>query len=290
MDKAEITGDIVEHWLRLADRRPTIAFCCNVGHSKHVCDQLRLSGILAEHLNANTPADERKAILAGLAKGEVEVVTNCGILTEGFDAPNVGCVIMARPTKSTVLFRQMMGRGLRAAPGKDHCLVLDHSGAVFRHGFAEDRVAWTLHEDRRADVPAQAARAASRALTLCACPECSAVRLEGQPCSACGWRPQPKPQAVEVATGELIQINRSRRTNPSQWTPEKRDQFHRELLGIAAERGYKPGWASHKFKERFGDWPANRFAPPAPPSDTTRAWVRSRQIAYAKAMAKVGAA
>jgi len=290
MDKAAITGDILEHWLRHANRQPTIAFCCNVAHSKHTCDQFRLAGVLAEHIDASTPADERKAILARLAKGEIEVVCNCGILTEGFDAPNVGCIIMARPTKSTVLFRQMIGRGLRPAPGKEYCLVLDHSGAVFRHGFAEDRVEWTLHEDRRAEVPAQAGRSSHKSPSLCACPECSAVRMEGQPCTACGWRPQPRARPVEVANGELIQIDRARRTLPSEWTPENKQQFYQQLLFLANEKGYQQGWASHKFREKFGAWPVKKFLPPLPPDQAVRSWVKSRQIAYARSQARRGAA
>jgi DNA repair protein RadD len=290
MDKAELVGDIVEHWQRHAARQATIAFCCNVPHSKHTCDRFRLAGVLAEHIDASTPPEERKRILADLAAGKVEVVCNCGILTEGFDAPNVGCIIMARPTKSVVLFRQMIGRGLRTAPGKTHCLVLDHSGAVFRHGFAEDRVEWALHEDRRAENATQSARSARHETSLCTCPECSAVRMQGQPCTACGWRPQPKAQAVDVANGDLRQVDRARRSLPNEWTPETREQFHRQLIYIANERGYQQGWASHKYKEKFGSWPAKKYIPPLEPDPAVRSWVKSRQIAYARSHARRGAA
>ena len=66
------------------------------------------------------------------------------VLTEGFDLPDMGCIILARPTKKMGLYRQMIGRGLRPADGKSDVVILDHSGAVFRHGLPEDRVAWTL--------------------------------------------------------------------------------------------------------------------------------------------------
>ena len=62
------------------------------------------------------------------------------------------------------------------------------------------------------------------------------------------------------------------------------------LAHIARERGYAAGWAAHKFREKFGTWPAARWVDPLPPDDSVRAWVRSRQIAYAKAMQKAGAA
>jgi hypothetical protein len=241
---------------------------------------------MAEHIDAGTPADERRATLASLARGQIEIVTNCGILTEGFDAPNVGCIIMARPTKSIVLYRQMIGRGLRAAPGKDYCLVLDHCGAVFGHGFVEDRVDWTLHADRRADVPAQYARSVHRARALTTCNECHAVRMEGQPCSACGWRPQRKSEDIQVADGMLGLVDRDRKVKPQDWTSADKSQFWAELIWIVDEKGWKPGAALALYRERFGTWPDSRVPPTrATPSIATRRWVKSRTIAYARGRA-----
>ena len=80
------------------------------------------------------------------------------VLTEGWDMPAVSCCILARPTKKMGLYRQMIGRILRPAEGKTDAIVLDHSGAVFRHGFVEDRVEWTLDPERRAESPTHTAR------------------------------------------------------------------------------------------------------------------------------------
>jgi DNA repair protein RadD len=81
------------------------------------------------------------------------------VLTEGWDMPVVGCCILARPTKKMGLFRQMIGRVLRPADDKPDAIVLDHSGAVFRHGLPEDHVEWSLDPDRRAESPAHQKRA-----------------------------------------------------------------------------------------------------------------------------------
>jgi superfamily II DNA or RNA helicase len=137
MDKPQLVGDIVEHWLRLAARRRTVVFATGVGHSVHLRDEFRRSGVVAEHIDGNTPADERKAILKRLATGEVEVICNCAVLTEGFDCPDMGALVLARPTKSLGLFRQMVGRVLRAAPGKTDAIILDHAGAVYEHGLPD---------------------------------------------------------------------------------------------------------------------------------------------------------
>ena len=104
-------------------------------------------GVRAEHIDGATPKPERDAALARLASGEIELITNCMVLTEGWDMPEVGCCILARPTKKMGLYRQMIGRVLRPAEGKPDAIILDHSGAVFRHGFAEDPVEWTLDPD-----------------------------------------------------------------------------------------------------------------------------------------------
>ena len=141
MNKDKLVGDIVTHWFNYGERRKTVAFACGVGHSIHIRDEFRRSDVRAEHIDGHTPLDERAAILAKLAVGDTDVVTNCMVLTEGWDMPDIGCCILARPTKSMGLFRQMVGRVLRPAPGKIDAIVLDHSGAVFRHGLPEDRVA-----------------------------------------------------------------------------------------------------------------------------------------------------
>jgi DNA repair protein RadD len=284
VDTPKLVGDVVEHWHRLADGRRTVVFATGVGHSIHIRDEFRRSGIAAEHIDGTTPVEERDAILARLSRGEIDVITNCMVLTEGWDQPDVACIVLARPTKSMGLYRQMVGRVLRPAPGKEHALVLDHAGATLEHGFVEDAVIWTLDPDRRAANTAHAARGEHHRPGLAICPECSAVRISGKPCPACGWQPRPKPHAVDVADGELESLSRDGRMTAS---VHDKDKFLRQLLWIVKERGYKTGWAAHKFKTKFGHWPRRDYDPePEPPDPAVRSWVRSRQIAYARALGR----
>jgi DNA repair protein RadD len=285
MNDQKLVGDIVSHWHRLAERRRTVVFATGVQHSMHVRDEFRASGVWAEHLDGSTPATERDAILARLTAGTVEVLCNAMVLTEGWDAPAVSCLVLARPSKSLGLYRQMVGRVLRPAPGKVDALILDHAGAVFEHGLPEEPIAWTLREDRRAENLAQSQRTRQRAPGLATCPECASIRLEGQPCGACGWRPVVKAKPVEFADGDLGRVDRDRRARVDVASHLERLRFYGMLQWYVVERGYKPGWASHKFKEKFGDWPIWRDADPVVPDEATRAWVRSRQIAFAKARA-----
>ncbi|MCG8355767.1 MAG: DEAD/DEAH box helicase [Kiloniellales bacterium] len=286
MDQSQLVGDIVSHWHRLAERRKTVVFASSVAHSVHLRDEFRRSGVWAEHLDGSTPAEERDAILERLSAGHVELVCNCMVLTEGWDQPDVSCLILARPTKHVGLYRQMMGRVLRPAPGKTDALVLDHAGAVFEHGLIDEPVTWTLDADRRAEHPVQAARRKGSALRLVTCPECHAVRFSGKPCDACGWQPRPRPIAPDVIDGELGRFDRARGVQRLQSSPAERTRFYRQLLWIAGERGYKRGWAAHKYREKFGAWPEAYNPEPLPAEPAVLSWVRSRQIAYAKAMAK----
>jgi superfamily II DNA or RNA helicase len=284
MDKQQLVGDIVSHWHRLAERRPTVVFATSVGHSVHLRDEFRASGVLAEHIDGSTPVEDRDQILARQAAGTVEVVCNCMVLTEGWDQQLVSCLVLARPTRHMGLYRQMVGRVLRPAPGKTDALILDHAGAVFEHGFIDDPVVWTLDEDKRAENPAQNSRNQHRTPALTTCPECAAVRLEGRACPQCEWQPRPKPHAVDVVDGELAQVDRQRRVRGVVPTVAEKAKLYRELLWIARERSYKLGWAAHKFKAKFGEWPPKGHFEPLPPEAATRSWVKSRQIAYARAL------
>jgi superfamily II DNA or RNA helicase len=282
VNTTKLVGDIVEHWHRFGEGRRTVVFTVNVPHSVHIRDEFRRSGALAEHIDGATPLGERKKILVGFAAGRVDVVCNCAVLTEGWDPPEASCLILARPTKSLGLFRQMSGRILRPAPGKIDAIILDHAGSVFAHGFPDDEIIWTLHEDRRAENIAHAARGQLHAQTLTTCPECCAVRLEGQPCPACGWHHVRTPRLVEVSAGELGQVSPDRSVQP---IPQDQQSFHQQLAWIAKQRGYKPGWVAHKYKQRFGAWPPQRLVEPRHPHPATLAWVRAGARAYARAMA-----
>ena len=229
--------------------------------------------------------DERDATLAQLASGEIEVVTNCLVLTEGWDMPALGCLILARPTRQMGLYRQMIGRGLRPAPDKANCIVIDHSGATYRLGFAEDFIDWTLDPDRHAENPTHAERNgdAPGGPKVVECRECGAARVGGLACLNCGYLPAAPPRAIEIIDGDLGLVDGSRRARSDNDDPRVRVEWHAMLTGYAAERDYKPGWIAHQYKNKFGDWPPYGARPvPIEPSIEVRRWVRSRMIAYAR--------
>eukprot|EP01111_Echinosteliopsis_oligospora_P017132 TRINITY_DN7324_c0_g1_i2.p1 TRINITY_DN7324_c0_g1~~TRINITY_DN7324_c0_g1_i2.p1 ORF type:complete len:477 (-),score=111.52 TRINITY_DN7324_c0_g1_i2:641-2071(-) len=123
---APLRGQIVDEWMRLAkDRKSTLAFAADVQHVLDMVATFEKCGIEAKYVTAETPSDIRAQIVSDFKAGNFPVLVNCGVFTEGTDLPNVDCVIMGRPTRSWVLFQQMLGRGLRRFENKLDCLVLD---------------------------------------------------------------------------------------------------------------------------------------------------------------------
>ena len=126
---------IVESWQRhAADRKRTVAFCVDVAHATDLRDAFREAGIAAETVLGETPPEERARIFRAFHDGELPVLTNCMVLTEGYDEPRIDCVLMCRPTKSQGLYIQCVGRAARRAPGfKDDALIVDFVDNTSRH-------------------------------------------------------------------------------------------------------------------------------------------------------------
>ena len=117
----------------LSTGRLTLVFTTDVAHARDLCLTFQANDIKAAWVCGETPIDERRDILARFAQREIEVLTNCAVLTEGYDNPALDCIILARPTKSTLLYTQMIGRGTRTYPGKNDCLILDVSCISTEH-------------------------------------------------------------------------------------------------------------------------------------------------------------
>jgi DNA repair protein RadD len=284
MNTDQLVGDVVSDWLKHGERRKTVVFAVDVAHSVHIKNEFVNFDVRAEHLDGSTPKAERDAILARLKSGETEVVVNCMVLTEGWDLPEVSCCILARPTKQMGLFRQMVGRVLRPAEGKPNAIILDHSGAVYRHGLPEDHIEWTLAVDRRAENPANEKRKRGEEPKLCECPQCHVLMTGPPPCGHCAWMPAPRRgRDTDFTDGELGLVVNGK-AQALQHSEGDRIIFFRQLRAVQQMRGYKNGWAAHKFKDRFGHFPpwAYNDLPPAVPTDAVLSWVRSRNIAFAK--------
>jgi len=126
----ERNATIVASYLEICGTSKAIAFCAGIQHAHDLAASFASSQVSAEVIIGTTPSDERQKILARFASGETRVLVNVGVLTEGFDEPSVEAIILARPTKSTLLYTQIVGRGTRLFEGKEHCKVLDFADAT----------------------------------------------------------------------------------------------------------------------------------------------------------------
>jgi superfamily II DNA or RNA helicase len=123
INTAERNQQIVQFWRHYAADKRTVVFCATIEHARKMCDAFQLAGVQTAYIWGDDPDRELKISMH--QKGEIDVLCNVGILVEGYNDPNIGCVVLARPTVSPVLFAQMVGRVTRLAPGKFVGLVLD---------------------------------------------------------------------------------------------------------------------------------------------------------------------
>ncbi|MGK7907601.1 MAG: DEAD/DEAH box helicase [Synechococcus sp.] len=124
---------IVEGWMRYAQGRGSVAYCVSVQHALQLAETFRSFGIPAGTVSGKQSRRDRQATLSAFLSGDLQILTNCLVLTEGWDCPGLQCVIMARPTQSSLLFTQMLGRGTRQAEGKTDCLIIDIADNTRRH-------------------------------------------------------------------------------------------------------------------------------------------------------------
>jgi len=279
MDQNNLVADIVTTWLEKGENRPTVCFAVNRIHAKNIQTQFEQAGVKAAYMDAFTNLHERAEIVKQFENGDVKVICNVGVLTTGFDA-DVRCVILARPTKSEILYTQMIGRGLRTADGKDHCIILDHSDTTLRLGFVTDISCGQLDDGSARRAAKEKAKPLPKE-----CPACSFLRPPRvKSCPACGFVAKPKCE-VEVEDGELLELTRDKKARVKDIGMAEKQKFYSELVAHAMLRGYNKGWASHAYRDKFKVWPANelRAEPAAMISPATESWIRSRNIRKAKA-------
>ena len=245
VDRPQITGDAIEQYRRRANHQPAIAFCVTVAHAEHVADAFRQAGYRAECVHGKSLKAHRDRVIHGLGTGEVEVLTNCRLIDEGVDVPALGCVILLRPTKSLVLHFQMIGRGMRPAPGKSALIVLDHVGNVLTHGLPEQERHWTL--DGVDKLPGEA--------PLRICPECGAANpISATECVVCGFEfPKQSGRGPDEVEGELAEITGERLAELAAMSYRRMQETRLSETELRADgeiRGYKPGWVWHMLRER----------------------------------------
>lgn len=281
MNKPELVADVVTTWRRQGEDRPTFVFAVDRAHAKRLQTEFEGAGIPCGYIDAYTTSDEREALFGRFTAGDLRVIASVGCLTTGVDL-DVRCIVLARPTKSEMLFVQIIGRGLRMpephpiyGPKLD-CKILDHSDTHLRLGFVTD-----IHHDALdTGRERQKQEARERPVSLPKkCPSCTFLKPPKTPtCPACGFKPV-KQSEIRCEEGNLVELKRERVKAKA----EEKIALFGQLKLYGRRRGYAPGWAAHQFKEFTGDWPnRHQHAPEREPERRILNWLKSKQIASAK--------
>ena len=258
MDKPQLIGDVVEHYLRLAPGQQGIVFAVNREHSRHLADVFRTHGVRAAHVDGSMTTAERDRFDAAFRAGDITIGCNVELFGEGYDVPGIGYVGVARPTTSLSWHRQMNGRGLRIAEGKTVAVLNDHAGNALRGlGLPDDDVAWTL-EGR---VKRAGAGGNADAQPIHQCPDCYQVTRSAVTICPCGHEFAARGRQIAQADGQLFEMQRlgkaekleAQEAARAKRKAEERDaRTYPELLKLAKARGY-PGaeaWARKKIELR----------------------------------------
>jgi len=237
--RSRITGDAVSHYKRMCGGKRALVFCVSVKHAQHVAAQFKAAGYRAVAISGESTAADRTKALTGLRSGEIQVVCNAQLWVAGVDVPEIECVVLLRPTKSLTFYLQSIGRGLRTAPGKEACVVLDHAGCIFDHGPPDMAREWSLDaRPRRTKEAAPAVRE---------CPSCFAAHEPAPVCPLCGHvyvqQERSGPEQVEgtLDAVDLAAMQRERKREQGQ------AQTMEQLIEVGKGRGYKNprAWAMH---------------------------------------------
>lgn len=256
-----IAGDLVESWQRYSAQLPTVLFTSRVQHSIDAVEAFNEAGIKATHVDANTSDDERDAAFEGLEAGTVKVVSNVGIIKEGVDVPCLGCCQLYMDIPGRVAFLQACGRIMRPYPGKTHGVLIDHAGAVFRHGFPDEDTDWPLE----GNVDAEFNQKHKDGMTEKAfyCKHCELL-YHGQPgCPQCGKVPTKPPRSIFAApplenTNEIL-TEAQRGGGKTVYEREEKVKHWLRCLAVAANRNGTFGMAGAIFKKKYNEFPGRDF-------------------------------
>lgn len=243
-DNSIING-VVENYLKLAKGKKAIVFNVNVKHSIKTHQRFLDHGVASAHIDGTTNKQERRKLVQDFANGKVQVLNSVDIFKEGFDIPDTECVILNRATKSYALFVQMVGRGLRPAPEKKECIVIDHGMNHLRFGHVEhyDMMPFDLGKKMKKKDPA-----------VKRCKKCSVILKAGvKVCPNCSYkmpeitREEKEKMSVE-SQGFVVLSKEASIMRKLQKIPNKdSDRIPLHYLRIAAlSKGYNLGWAYHQ--------------------------------------------
>ncbi|HEY9762014.1 MAG TPA: DEAD/DEAH box helicase family protein [Trichocoleus sp.] len=246
-DRPELIDKIVREWQRITPDKRTIAFCVDIEHARHVAEAFRKAGIPSDTVEGGTPIKDRQRMYADLREERIKVLTSCNVISIGFDEPSVEVGLLLRPTQSSALHLQQIGRVMRISPqtGKQYGIILDQAGNLERLGFPEDIKEYRLPT-------AKDGSSSGNPPPMKPCPQCGRIVYAFiAKCPDCGhqWSSE-RPLNLEDMV-EIYSIEQAHQIND---IPTLIELFHSHRRR-AYLRGNAPTWAERAFWEHCGRWP-----------------------------------
>ncbi len=282
----KITGDVVTEWVKKTNEifggpRKTVVFAAGVKHAADLAQKFTEAGHNFVSLSYKDDDEFKAEAIREFSKPDSSIMglIATDILTKGFDVSDVMIGVSARPfSKSLASHIQQMGRVMRKHPEKEFALWLDHSGNYLRFQEDwEDVYANGVNElDEGKEKPRK--EPTDKEKEAAKCPRCSAFWPgNADACACCGFV-RPQRSNVTEKPGELTELK------PGEVAKKRAEhqEFYSQLLGLAEERNYKPGWAYYKFQEKFGAAPKGLRHEAAEAGQAVRRWITSRNIRNAK--------
>ena len=281
----KIVGDVVETWQQKTQEifgKPvkTIVFAAGVEHGRELASRFADAGYNFVSISYKEDDEFKRQTIEDFTKPDTDIhgLIATDILTRGFDVTDVLIGISARPfSKSFSSHVQQMGRVMRSHPGKEFGVWLDHSGNFLRFRDDWDKVFYEGVTELKSGGEKAKKEPTEKKKKESICPKCKILwTFPGDTCGACGFL-KVKTNAVTSLSGEMFELAATNR----QLIMDNK-QFYSELLYYSKLKGYKDGWASHKYKEKFGVFPRSIPKEIQPTSPATAKWIKSRMIAYTK--------
>lgn len=238
-----IYGDVIKSWHRFANNMQTVVYCCSVKHSQKTAEIFNDAGIKAVHFDGSTPKNERKQIVNDFRDGKFKVLVNCDLISMGFDMPDIGCVMLLRPTQSASLYIQQSGRALRYKPNKK-AVIIDMVGNYNRFQLPDEPYEWSLTQSVRKRKQFND----DGTLSIRQCSECFRCFKTAPKCPWCGKEYEVKGrelkqiQDVELKKIEAVQREEEEKQRKAARMEVGQCKTIAELQKIAKARGYAPGW------------------------------------------------
>ncbi|WP_099960221.1 DEAD/DEAH box helicase [Latilactobacillus sakei] len=244
-----IYGDVVKTYRDKVDGQQAIVYAHSIAFSKQIAKQFRDAGINAAHCDSKTPQRERDKIMTDFKKGTLKVLSNCDLISEGYNVPDCSCVIMLRPTESLVLFIQQSMRCMRFKPGKQ-ATIIDHVANYTRFGLPNTPHKWTLADREKKKKSTNTA--VETPIKQCAF--CFAViPAQSKNCPLCGHEVEIVQTEIKVdETARIEKIESNFRLQADYIVTKKISELksYEELKAYAKARGYKQGWIYFQAKNK----------------------------------------